>query len=281
MDLTVEQGEVFGFLGHNGAGKSTMINMLLDFIRPSAGTIEVFGNNCQANGVEARERMGVLPEGYGMYDGLTGRQHVQYAMESKGVDGDPLDMLDRVGITDAADRAADGYSKGMAQRLVFAMALLGEPDLLILDEPTSGLDPAGARAMRETIITENERGATVFFSSHILEQIEAVADRVGIMHHGQLVAVDTIDGLRDMAGGETKLLITVDNFTDADVDGIAAIEGVEQAEIGDDGRLSVTCSKETKMDVLLALNRRDIDVLDLQTTEPSLEDLFVEYTRRS
>lgn len=281
VDLTVEQGEVFGFLGHNGAGKSTMINMLLDFIRPSAGNIEVFGVDCQTNGVEARERMGVLPEGYGMYSGLTGRQHVQYAMESKGVDGDPLDMLDRVGITDAADRAADGYSKGMAQRLVFAMALLGDPDLLVLDEPTSGLDPAGARAMRETIIAENERGATVFFSSHILEQIEAVADRVGIMHHGQLVAVDTIDGLRDMAGGETKLLITVDNLTEADVDGIEAIEGIEQAGIEDDGRLSVTCSKGTKMDVLLALNQRGVDVLDLQTTEPSLEDLFVEYTRRS
>jgi ABC-2 type transport system ATP-binding protein len=281
VDLTVDQGEVFGFLGHNGAGKSTAINMLLDFIRPSAGRIEVFGADCQTNGVEARERMGVLPEGYGMYPGLTGRQHVQYAMESKGVTGDPLDMLDRVGITDAADRVAEGYSKGMAQRLVFAMALLGEPDLLILDEPTSGLDPAGARAMRETILKENERGATIFFSSHILEQIEAVADRVGIMHHGQLVAVDTIDGLREMAGGETKLLISVDDLAETHIDAIETIDGVEQAGIADDGRLSVTCSKGTKMDVLLALNQRDVDVLDLQTTEPSLEDLFVEYTRRS
>ena len=281
VDLTVEQGEVFGFLGHNGAGKSTTINMLLDFIRPSSGSIEVFGADCQTDGVEARERMGVLPEGYGMYPGLTGRQHVQYAMESKGVDGDPLDMLDRVGITDAADREAVGYSKGMAQRLVFAMALLGEPDLLVLDEPTSGLDPAAARAMRETILAENERGATVFFSSHILEQIEAVADRVGIMHHGRLVAVDTIDGLREMAGGETKLVIVADGLTERHLNLIEGVKGVEQAIIDNEGQLVVTCVKGTKMEVLLTLDEGDVDVLDLRTEEPSLEDLFVEYTRRS
>lgn len=281
VDLTVEDGEVFGFLGHNGAGKSTMINMILDFIRPSAGTIEVFGANCQTQSVTARDHMGVLPEGYDVYPGLTGRQHVQYAMESKGVDGEPLNLLDRVGITDAADRAADGYSKGMTQRLVFAMALVGEPDLLILDEPTSGLDPAGARAMRETILAENDRGTTVFFSSHILEQIEAVADRVGIMHHGGLVAVDTIDGLRKTAGGGTKLRVSVDRTDDTVLETVTAVEGVDRTEIDDKGRLVVTCSAGTKMEVLLTLNAQGVSVLDLTTEEPSLEDLFVEYTRRS
>jgi ABC-2 type transport system ATP-binding protein len=281
VDLTVEDGEVFGFLGHNGAGKSTMINMILDFIRPSAGTIEVFGADCQTQSVTARDHMGVLPEGYDVYPGLTGRQHVQYAMESKGVDGEPLNLLDRVGITDAADRAADGYSKGMTQRLVFAMALVGEPDLLILDEPTSGLDPAGARAMRETILAENDRGTTVFFSSHILEQIEAVADRVGIMHHGGLVAVDTIDGLRKTAGGETKLRVSVDRTDDTVLETVTAVEGVDRTEIDDKGRLVVTCSAGTKMEVLLTLNAQGVSVLDLTTEEPSLEDLFVEYTRRS
>ena len=281
VDLQIEQGEVFGFLGHNGAGKSTLINMLLDHIRPTAGDLEVFGADCQTDSVEARKHMGVLPDGYGVYSGLTGRQHVQFAMESKGVDGEPLNLLDRVGITEAADRAAEGYSKGMTQRMVFAMALVGEPDLLILDEPTSGLDPAGARSMREIILEENERGATVFFSSHILEQIEAVADRVGIMHQGQLAAVDTIGGLRDMAGGETRLLIATDNLEDPHIDAVEALDEVDKAGITDEGRLAVTCAKDTKMDVLLALDERGVEVLDLTTEEASLEDLFVEYTRRS
>lgn len=304
IDLTVEEGEVFGFLGHNGAGKSTTINMLLDFIRPTEGSIEVFGHETRTDSVKARERMGVLPEGYGVFSGLTGRQHVQFAMESKGVDGEPLALLDRVGITEAADREADSYSKGMAQRLVLAMALVGEPDLLILDEPTSGLDPAGAKAMREIILEENERGATVFFSSHILEQVEAVADRVGIMHEGQLAAVDTIDGLREMAGGETKLLVTLDETTGPTpemvqtVDGAAEkgraeadtpshlaviedIDEVERAWVEEDGQYGITCTKDDKLDILVALNELGVDVLDFTIEEPSLEDLFVEYTRGS
>ncbi len=278
VDLTVREGEVFGFLGHNGAGKSTLINMLLDLIRPSAGSIEVFGMDTRERGVRVRERMGVLPEGYGVYAGQTGRQHVRFAMESKGVEGEPLALLDRVGITEAADRDAAGYSKGMTQRLVFAMALAGEPDLLVLDEPTSGLDPAGAKAMRETILTESERGAAVFFSSHILEQVEAVADRVGIMYQGSLAAVDTIDGLRARAGGDTKLRVSVAAPESVPVDTVADIEGVDRVTL-EDSRLVVACTPGTKMDVLLALDGADVEVLDITTEEPTLEDLFVEYAR--
>jgi len=301
VDLTVEEAEVFGFLGHNGAGKSTIINMLLNFIRPTVGRIEVFGHDTQTDSVAAREHLGVLPEGYGVFTGLTGRQHVEFAMDAKGVSGDPLELLDRVGITDAADREAEDYSKGMAQRLVLAMALTGDPSLLILDEPTSGLDPAGAKAMREIIQTENERGATVFFSSHILEQIEAVADRVGIMYQGRLTAVDTIEGLREMAGAETKLLVTLDDSTaptaglpddvmtadieedsvsqDVYLDLLHEIDEVDRAWVEESGQYGLTCANEHKMAVLVALNERGIDVLDFTTVEPSLEDLFVEYTR--
>jgi ABC-2 type transport system ATP-binding protein len=304
LDLTIEEGEVFGFLGHNGAGKSTTINMLLDFIRPTEGRIEIFGHDTRSESVEARKQMGVLPEGYNVYSGLTGRQHVEFAMATKDVEGEPLDFLDRVGITEAADRDASGYSKGMAQRLVLAMALVGDPDLLVLDEPTSGLDPAGAKAMREIILAENERGATVFFSSHILEQIEAVADRVGIMHQGRLAAIDTIDGLREKAGSETKLLVTLAGrpgatpevvrtgtvATEADVaedeplthqELIESIDEVESVWVEADDQYGITCAKDDKMDVLVALNEAGVDIVDFSTEEASLEDLFVEYTRGS
>ncbi len=279
VDLTVEEGEIFGFLGPNGAGKSTLINVLLDFARPTTGSVEVFGIDCQERSVAARERMGVLPEGYAVYGRLTGRQHVQFAMESKGVDGDPMDILDRVGVAEAADRPAGGYSKGMAQRLVLAMALVGEPELLILDEPTSGLDPNGAKRMREILTEENERGATIFFSSHILEQVESISDRVGIMHDGKLVAVDTIDKLRRTAKDGTKLLISVDDSDDSHLETIEAVDGVQSAWFEDDeDKLGVTCSNDAKMDILVALHERGVDVLDFTTEEPSLEDLFVEYT---
>ncbi|WP_049926494.1 ABC transporter ATP-binding protein [Halopiger goleimassiliensis] len=279
IDLTVAEGEIFGFLGPNGAGKSTMINVFLDFVRPDEGTATVFDADCQREGVRARSHMGVLPEGYDVYDRLTGRQHVEYAIDSKDASDDPLDLLERVGIESEADRTAGGYSKGMAQRLVLAMALAGDPDLLVLDEPTTGLDPNGAREMRSIIREENERGATVFFSSHILEQVEAVCDRVGILNDGELVAIDTIAGLRRSLGGETKLVITVDVVTDAALEAVDSIDGVESAWVDDDGdRLDVTCTNDAKLDVLVALDEAGVDVENFQTEEASLEDMFAEYT---
>jgi ABC-type multidrug transport system, ATPase component len=165
----------------------------------------------------------------------------------------------------------------MAQRLVLAMALAGDPDLLVLDEPTSGLDPNGARRMREIIQAENERGATVFFSSHILEQVEAVCDRVGILTDGSLVAVDTIDGLRESAGGGTVLQITVAEPAEALRGAVAGVDGVDTVRLEDD-ELVVTCTDTSKMDVLFALDEAGADVVDFTTDEASLEELFAEYT---
>ena len=278
-NLTVEEGEIFGFLGPNGAGKSTMINLFLDFIRPTEGSVSIFGHDCQQEGKQARARMGVLPEGYDVYGRLTGRQHMEFAIESKDADVRPMDVLDRVGIADAADRPAGGYSKGMAQRLVFGMALVGEPDLLVLDEPTTGLDPNGARAMRQIIREENERGATIFFSSHILEQVEAVCDRVGILYNGELVAVDTIDELRSSMTGGTKLVVDIQP-TDVDVVAVVnALSGVDTVQRNGDGtRLEITCQDDAKMDVVLALDDAGVAVENFQTEEASLEDLFAAYT---
>ena len=279
VDLTVAEGETFGFLGPNGAGKSTFINVLLDFVRPSEGSVEIFGHDCHAEGVTARERVGVLPEGYSVFERRTGRQHLEYAIESKNADDDPAEILDRVGLDpEAAEREASGYSKGMAQRLVLGMALVGEPDLLLLDEPTTGLDPNGAAEMRDIIREENERGATVFFSSHILEQVEAVCDRVGILQNGELVAVDTIEGLRESLGGGTKLVITVDNLRNGTLETVRGVGGVETAVEREESTLEVTCTNDAKMDILVQLHDAGVDVVNFQTEEASLEDMFIEYT---
>ncbi|MFC6755068.1 ABC transporter ATP-binding protein, partial [Halorubrum tibetense] len=138
LDLTVEEGEVYGFLGPNGAGKSTTIDMLLDLVRPTEGTVTVLGRDARAESVAIRRRTGVLPEGFSVYDRLSGRKHVEFAIRSKEVEADADALLDRVGIREDADRKAGDYSKGMRQRLLLAMALVGEPELLVLDEPATG-----------------------------------------------------------------------------------------------------------------------------------------------
>ncbi|WP_226039979.1 ABC transporter ATP-binding protein [Natrinema sp. DC36] len=279
VDLTVTEGEVFGFLGPNGAGKSTLINVFLDFAQPDTGRASIFGHDCQTEDVAAKSRMGVLPDGYTVYDRLTGRQHVEYAIEAKDADVEPMAVLDRVGIRDAADQRAGGYSKGMAQRLVLGMALVGEPDLLVLDEPTSGLDPHGIKQIRTVIREERERGATVFFSSHILEQVEAVCDRVGILYDGELVATDTIEGLRQSVGGGTKLLITVDRVEGDTLERVESLAGVERAWPNPEAnRVEVTCSNDAKMDVLVTLHEAGVDIENFRTEEASLEEMFVEYT---
>ncbi|MDY6818967.1 MAG: ABC transporter ATP-binding protein [Halobacteriales archaeon] len=277
LDLEIPEGEVFGFLGPNGAGKSTTINMLLDFVRPDAGSIRVLNRDAHEESVAIRQRTGVLPEGFDVYERLTGRQHIEFAIQSKEVEQDPDAVLERVGIADAADRKAGGYSTGMTQRLALGMALVGEPELLILDEPSTGLDPNGAREMREIVRAENDRGATVFFSSHILGQVEAVCDRVGILRDGEFVAQDSVEGLREAVGTESTLRIDVETVPDGILEELQVLSGVTSVE-ADGTSLTVACTDEAKTAVLTALEDADAGVRNFETEEASLEDLFVAYT---
>ena len=280
LDLTVEEGEIYGFLGPNGAGKSTTIDILLDFVRPTAGRASVLGVDAQDNSLEIRQRTGVLPDGFHVYDRLTARQHLEFAIESKGATDDPEALLERVGIPEATDRKAGGFSKGMAQRLALAIALVGDPELIILDEPSTGLDPNGAREMREIILEEADRGATVFFSSHILEQVEAVCDRVGILQNGELVAQDTISGLRAAAGTGSGLSVTVSEVTPAVVDAVRDVPGVTEVT-ANGNTLVVSADSGAKTDILDAAESAGATVEDFSTREASLDDIFAAYTEEA
>jgi len=276
LNLTVEEGEVFGFLGPNGAGKSTTINMLLGFLKSSDGTATVLGHDAQRKSRAVPQHTGLLPEGFSVYENLTGREHVVSAIQTKGADDDPDEILDRVGLEPAATRrAAGGYSKGMQQRLALGIALVGDPDLLILDEPSSGLDPKGAKLLRDIVREEAARGATVFFSSHVLGQVEQVCDRVGIMNQGTMTAVDTIDNLRERIDAEA--VIEADVTEVPDTDPVAAVDGVREVTVA--GRtLEIVCSRPAaKMPALRALD--DVaTVTDITVTDASLEALFEQYT---
>ena len=277
VDLEVEDGEIFGFLGPNGAGKSTTINVLLDFVRADAGSVRVLGRDAREDSVAVREQTGVLPEGFDLYDRLTAREHVAFAIDSKGADDDPYPLLQRVGLQDAAERKAGGFSTGMRQRLALAMALVGDPDLLILDEPSSGLDPNGARELREIVQQEADDGTTVFFSSHILGQVEAVCDRVGIIREGELVPVDTIEGLRENVGGGSTLVVEVDSVPDDAEHKLKSLDGVSEVAV-DGTTLRITCEDDMKMEAIQELESQGADVSDFSTEEAPLEDLFAAYT---
>ena len=275
LDLTVKSGEVFGFLGPNGAGKSTTINVLLDFIAPTAGTASMLGLDVSDDRKELHRQIGVVPENYELYERLSGRRHVELAVDLKDASDDPDALLDRVGLSsEEASRPAGEYSTGMSQRLALAMSLVGSPDLLILDEPTGGLDPNGARELREIILAENERGATVFFSSHILEQVEAVADRVGILDDGQMVAVDSVDGLRQQLDTGTEVVLQVESEPDQRPTGLSDVRDIE---VGD-GVVRATClEREAKIGFIERVQELTT-VTDVRTEESSLEEMFANYT---
>ncbi|WP_436929373.1 ABC transporter ATP-binding protein [Halosimplex halobium] len=275
LDLTIEEGEIFGFLGPNGAGKSTTINMLLDFIRPTAGSAQVFGMDAQHECAAIRERIGVLPEGYGFDDYLTGREYMEWAVETKDAGDDPEQLLDLVGIRDDADRVAAGYSKGMQQRLAFGMALADDPDLLILDEPSTGLDPNGIQHMRSVIRDRAEDGTTVFFSSHILSEVEAVCDRVGVMNEGELVAVDSIEGLRESASGQATIKLECAEPPRAD--GVADIPGVSAVDVTERTLVAECSDPSAKVDVVRLVDDR-AEVVDILADNTSLEELFNQFT---
>jgi ABC-2 type transport system ATP-binding protein len=206
---------------------------------------------------------------------LTGREHLEFAIGAKDADDDPDALLDHVGMLDAADRKLGGYSKGMTQRLALASALVGDPDLLILDEPSSGLDPNGMAEMRDIIREEADDGTAVFFSSHILSEVEAVCDRVGIMNEGALVTENTVEGLREVSGATSQLLLDVErvpgDLNVTSIDGVASVAAEEST-------LRVSFSDPTKKARVVKCVDAATNIRDIESEEASLEELFTSYT---
>jgi len=202
LDLAVESGEIFGFLGPNGAGKTTTIKMLLSLIYPTAGAATLLGR--PIGDVRTRSRIGFLPEQPYFYDYLAGREFLDFFSRFFGLDAATRrqrvgSLLERVGLAAAGPLPLRKYSKGMLQRLGMAQALLNDPELVILDEPMSGLDPRGRKEIRDLILELKKEGKTIFFSTHILPDVEMICDRVGIIHQGRLKKVGRLDEILSAA----------------------------------------------------------------------------------
>lgn len=198
VSLSIPEGAVYGLIGPNGSGKSTIMKALVGLLSPDAGTCRVFGQAATASA--NRREIGFLPENPYFYKFLTGEETVRFYGRLCGLHGAKLkertaEMLELVGLQDAAHRRLGGYSKGMLQRVGLAQALVQKPRLLVLDEPTAGVDPIGSRAIRDIILDLKRQGITVFLCSHLLEQVQEICDRVGILYQGCLIAEGSVDDL--------------------------------------------------------------------------------------
>lgn len=193
VSLAVAAGEAYALVGPNGSGKTTVIDAILGLLRPTGGTVAVDGYDVSEDPVAARERLGVVPEGTAVYDRLSGRRHVAFAAEARGVAVDADEVLERVGLREVADRPAGTYSAGMARRLVLATALVGGPSVLVFDEPFSGLDVDARAVLLRVLEEEREDGTAVLFATHRFDLVETTADRVGVLSEGLLAREFAVD----------------------------------------------------------------------------------------
>jgi ABC-2 type transport system ATP-binding protein len=276
VSFAVERGEIFGFLGPNGAGKTTTIKMLTGLIAPTRGSASILG--IPAPSPEAMGRVGFLPENPSVYPYLTPREFVALCGRLSGLGGPSLGarvvaVLERVGVAYAMDRAVRTMSKGMLQRVGLAAALVHEPELLVLDEPMSGLDPVGRKEVRDLIAEEKRAGRTVFFSSHILSDVEMLCDRVCILRRGEVVVAGRMDDLLGAHSGSRTSEITLHGVTDATRNALAAHGLVPRAQgyghvVEAEGDLGVKAALESA----LSTGARVESVTPRRET---LEDLFV------
>jgi ABC-2 type transport system ATP-binding protein len=263
--LELAEGEVLGYLGPNGAGKTTTIRLLLGLIRPTSGRAEIFGLDCHRQPVEAHRRLAYVPGEANLWPGLTGAETLHLLGRVQGrVDKAYRDTLIARFELDA-DKKVRAYSKGNRQKVLLIAALMCRPDLLILDEPTSGLDPLMEQAFRHCVREAKERGQTVFLSSHIMSEVEALCDRVAILRSGRLVETGTLVEMRHLSA------VTVEATFAGAIPDLSVVPGV--SSIRADGRvvrLEVSGSIKPLLKVLAAS-----DVSEVLSREPSLEELFL------
>lgn len=273
VDLEIPRGKIFGLIGHNGAGKSTLFKMMLGLERPTSGRILVAGADVAgANFRAARRQLGYLPENVVLYDNLTGLETLRFFARLKGASVQQCQpLLDKVGLTHAGKRAVREYSKGMRQRLGFAQALLGKPQVLFLDEPTNGLDPQAIRDFYATLRELQQTGVTVVITSHILSELQERVDSLAILAAGKLQAQGSVQQLREDTG--LPLVVEVDGTAEQlqSLSPILAGLGVQQSASTATG-LRFECEREQKMAVIAAL--APLALHDIRLLEPSLEDMF-------
>jgi len=272
LSFEVERGEIFGFLGPNGAGKTTTIKAITEIIYPDAGEITVCG--LPHTTIEAKRRIGFMTESPYIYPHLTGREYLRFCGELLGLDRSRVEariveVLDEVGMGGPADRKMGTYSKGMLQRVALAQALLGDPELLILDEPMSGLDPVGRRDLRDIILAQAAAGVTVFFSSHIIPDVEMICDRVAIIVDGTVRAIGAVSELvsAEAASYEATFVGAVPSDLETPLEAHHVASGASWVRVAADHRSAL----------MVELGNLEAQVVSLNPVRTTLEDLLMRH----
>lgn len=278
VSFQLQGGTTVALIGHNGAGKTTLLKLMLGLLRPTSGNISVLGEDPAAGQFAARRFIGYLPENVSFNSALTGRETLTfYARLKRERDGTVEPMLNRVGLSAAADRRVGTYSKGMRQRLGLAQALLGRPRILLLDEPTSGLDPALRQSFYEIIEELRREGATILLSSHALTELEERAGRVVIMNRGFKVADGSIDELRRIARLPTRIRLKVATSGLADAQNRFAALGEWRRVNGH--QLEIDAAPDQKIEVLRHATAAGSLVEDIDVAAPTLDELYAHFLR--
>lgn len=288
LNLHVRRGEVYGFLGPNGAGKTTTLLMLLGILRPTSGSIRLFDLPLTLGHYFAtKRRIGVVGETQHFYDDMTAQEYLRFFADLYTVpnaDDRIESLMEAVDLVDVLNVRARDYSRGMKQKLAFVRALLPDPDLLILDEPVSGLDPYGIREVRQLILTQNQAGKTVLISSHILSEVERTAHRVGIIHHGRLLAEDTIAGLRARLAGEQLIeleLAEPQPDLSATLARLPFVRAVNEVDgIGRRFTVCLSDDSDARAGLSQAIVAQGGIIVAMQPQEISLEEAFVTITEQ-
>jgi len=287
LNFHVRENEVFGLLGPNGAGKTTTILMMLGLTEPASGTVRVCGFNPTREPLKVKRIVGYLPENVGFYENLTARENLRFIADLNSMDIEKSErrideVLDMVGLTNEKDALAGTFSKGMKQRLGIADVLVKEPKLVFLDEPTSGLDPKGINQLLDLIAGLPKLGTTVLLSSHQLYQVQRVCHSVGILSKGKMVIEGSIDQLgRDaLAGGRYIIEVETDGVTQALLDTLNSMDGVEKVEV-EGNTLKVSTTSDIRSKISKAVVNSDVSLVQMKVHEFSLDDIYMKYFKEN
>lgn len=275
VNINVKKGEIYGFVGSNGAGKTTVMKMITNLWKPTEGIIELFGEKLTPSSYEVLKRMGSIIEFPYFYDHMSGKDNLQLHCKYMGCNtsGSVDNALEMLGLTEAGNKPVRKYSLGMRQRLGIARAILCQPEILVLDEPTNGLDPSGMKQIRDLFkMLRTEYGMTIFISSHILSEVESIADTIGVINHGNMLKEISMKEISEMYTSCIELV--VENTKQATYVLEEKLELVN-FNVVDEHNIRIYDNKATTKEILSALTLSDVEVSSIAKKSGSLEDYFL------
>jgi linearmycin/streptolysin S transport system ATP-binding protein len=287
VSLEVRKGEVFGLLGPNGAGKSTAINLIIGLLKMTAGRIQVLDHDLTREPIASKRAIGIVPQDLAIYEDLSALENVTFFASLYGLRGHDLahaarEALEFTGLTDRAGAAPKSFSGGMKRRLNIACAIAHNPPLLVMDEPTVGIDPQSRNHILQSVRLLNERGCTIIYTSHYMEEVEALCSRIAIMDHGKVIAEGTNEELKALISDANSVWITLaDPEASIDAAGLEAIPGVTHVAV-EERTVKLTVKREVaNLDSILAFfTKRNISIRSIENKSPDLETVFLSLTGR-